>query len=474
MPDAEGVALEQVPSSQLPLQQTELPPPIAVVVNDAADDNAAHDSPEAADDYPEGPSPFMPAETSTFVGALDEPLAASTPAPGVNKKLFLTPLPVPETRVAEKQNLRTKENLEKVNRSQIIREAWTELNEYDVEGGPLAKPIRKRKTFKIPSCFFEKEEKNAKRQGVKRKFEENDDTCNNNNASTTVVEAAAQTTKNNNNNDLPKETLAEFFKNVVFNKRRNFPKNPLKVPLYGELDDLFWEEQKRRRMMRMNRGQLAQKNNNNNETNGRFTNIRNKDGGWADVEIDESQLDRNLKGIFEGPDDEDDVVDDNAAAFDDNGDAEPVAPAVVLTEEDFLPPELGTAPSNVSEISSSGVNFETYEEYVKYKVEQHLRKAQEFAAISDLAKRVQDWEERIEPFLSVEEQRRLFDIRVYGDEILEFFTQNKTVQFMFREFSAAKPQWEVCRHVVFLFFFYEFLSEKNNFIMKFRCFIFLF
>lgn len=43
--------------------------------------------------------------------------------------------------------------------------------------------------------------------------------------------------------------------------------------------------------------------------------------------------------------------------------------------------------------------------------------------MSKLAARVQEWDEKMQPILEKEEQRKEFDIHEYGDELIDFFDE---------------------------------------------------
>lgn len=382
-----------------------------------------HFSPESADAYPNVPSPMLPTETNvdTENDSAERLMCPSSPVPGFDGNVSSKVPHAPRLRAKENLIQNTEDEIEK--RKQILKEAWMELNEYDAESGPLSKPIKKGRTFKIPECLI------LNKKSRKRKISDDDMENVSLNETTKPVDC------------LPKDTLADFFENIL-NKRSKFPKNPLKVPLFGELDDLYWDEQKRRRLLRLKRSHSA------NGDQNVFTTVREKEtngiGYVVDENMDESGIERNLLKIFEGPDDEDDD-DDGGGDGELNEFVQPPEP-MNLKDEDFLPPQIfNSQTADVNSTAGSSVNFETYEEYVRHNVEKYLQKAKQFVTITNLAKRVQDWEEKIHPHLLREEQRRSFDVHQYGDEILRLFAENQCKEFLFRQFAATKPQWETCR-----------------------------
>lgn len=75
---------------------------------------------------------------------------------------------------------------------------------------------------------------------------------------------------------------------------------------------------------------------------------------------------------------------------------------------------------------------------------------QEHAADTQLERRVSDWRSRIEPLLFLEEERAAFDIKQYGDGIMERFNakhvESNSCESDMRTLFAAKESFEVCRN----------------------------
>lgn len=67
--------------------------------------------------------------------------------------------------------------------------------------------------------------------------------------------------------------------------------------------------------------------------------------------------------------------------------------------------------------------------------------------LSDLQKRVADWETRIRPLLDMEEERESFNIRTYCNRVLDNFSDAPSKQTLgFRSICRGKPVWEVPRY----------------------------
>lgn len=67
--------------------------------------------------------------------------------------------------------------------------------------------------------------------------------------------------------------------------------------------------------------------------------------------------------------------------------------------------------------------------------------------LSDLQKRVADWECRIRPMLDIEEERESFNIRTYSNRVLEHFSDAPSKQTLyFRQICRGREVWEVSRY----------------------------
>lgn len=67
--------------------------------------------------------------------------------------------------------------------------------------------------------------------------------------------------------------------------------------------------------------------------------------------------------------------------------------------------------------------------------------------LSDLQKRVADWEIRIRPLLDIEEERESFNIRTYCNRVLDHFSDAPSKQTLyFRQICRGRQVWEVPRY----------------------------
>ncbi|XP_065306370.1 condensin-2 complex subunit H2 isoform X3 [Dermacentor albipictus] len=67
--------------------------------------------------------------------------------------------------------------------------------------------------------------------------------------------------------------------------------------------------------------------------------------------------------------------------------------------------------------------------------------------LSDLQKRVADWESRIRPMLDIEEERESFNIRTYCNRVLDHFSDAPSKQTLyFRQICRGRHVWEVSRY----------------------------
>lgn len=328
-------------------------------------------------------------------------------------------------------------------------------NNKDKKKRLVDKPAQKgrRKTYRFPECLSTKE--NNKDKSKKRKRgQKNDD------------KAGDLTLKST------QQTVSQFLESVTgISKRNKFPKNPLKVVAYGELDDLFYVEMKRRSKRHALRNSLARKSVANEET---FPIQKDNEERQRPTPIDynDTQLDRDLLAIFEGPDlpDEEstDGEADNGAPLEtpgpnvDNG-ADLVGDGVnrqaaPLNDKDFdggfgdLVDNDAMLPNFAAgEPLASG---KTYEQLVREQVEQFMSNAHQSINLTDLAQRVHDWERKIAPALAVEETRRLFDVNIYGDEILRFLMRKmgqngqEALVVPFADFVDEKERFEICRYAL--------------------------
>ncbi|KAK3591844.1 hypothetical protein CHS0354_005040 [Potamilus streckersoni] len=212
-----------------------------------------------------------------------------------------------------------------------------------------------------------------------------------------------------------------------YSHKAKFSKNSLKVTTFPELEHPYWEEFKRRqeilkeqmsraRFTAATRGEEDKEEGTEEEVEG---------GEDLDGDFDEAQP---LAGIEE----------------EDNGD-ELVGSLFNAINEGIQSKELFSltiqrmAPVNYDE----GVVLTSYEQLVQKHVEQYLASAQEYAQITELSKRVSEWEEKILPKLQEEENHEPFDINKYGSKVIGNLAKGKTLPF--QKLVANNPPFEICR-----------------------------
>ncbi|XP_067861371.1 condensin-2 complex subunit H2 [Heptranchias perlo] len=89
----------------------------------------------------------------------------------------------------------------------------------------------------------------------------------------------------------------------------------------------------------------------------------------------------------------------------------------------------------------------SYEELVRRNVELFIANSQQYAQETALSIRVKDWEEKIVPRLEEQEERAAFDIRDYGDTIMDAFDCVRQRR-SFASIVAGKESSEVCRYML--------------------------
>lgn len=88
----------------------------------------------------------------------------------------------------------------------------------------------------------------------------------------------------------------------------------------------------------------------------------------------------------------------------------------------------------------------SYENLVHNYMREYNEPMSEFQ-LSDLQKRVADWETRIRPLLDMEEERETYNIRTYCNRVLDHFSDAPSKQTLrFSSICKGKPVWEVPRY----------------------------
>ncbi|XP_022257134.1 condensin-2 complex subunit H2-like [Limulus polyphemus] len=200
-----------------------------------------------------------------------------------------------------------------------------------------------------------------------------------------------------------------------------FPKNPKKIPQSSVFYDHYWNEVKRKKEALKAKRKL-------------FTDDQEKEN--MDKEDEDEAIDN-----FVGNDDR--SVDWNC---------DDPAPLPKLGDSP-LPLDIGkdgcALVKRTDEICSVDdlPVVSSYEELVRKHVENYLSSAAQFKQLTDLTRRVNQWEERIKPKLELEEKRGSYDIHVCGAHVMETFpAEEKRSTILFSDFCQGKERWEICRY----------------------------
>ncbi|XP_064635218.1 condensin-2 complex subunit H2-like [Lineus longissimus] len=229
-------------------------------------------------------------------------------------------------------------------------------------------------------------------------------------------------------NKLP--PLGEFVATAFFSHSSKFPRNPLKVPSYPEFETLYWEEYKKRQTMHRKEAKMLVQ-------QGRFDELE-------DLEDEDIAP---QPGLGDGAADDDD--DNDNYGFD-----QPVDPF----PDDVLG-LLDDGPEYEDAVKGSGFEYsatqntslvKTYEDLVRQHVESYISSAQQYAQITELSRRVSEWEEKILPKLEQEEENGVFDIHRYGSSVLDSFCEDDSPfgedeKMPFRYIAQGKNVPDVCR-----------------------------
>nr|XP_022304218.1 condensin-2 complex subunit H2-like [Crassostrea virginica] len=202
----------------------------------------------------------------------------------------------------------------------------------------------------------------------------------------------------------------------TFTNVEKYPKNPLKVVSFPELDKPFWTEYKRRQALSRREGKVK--------------------STYVEEDVPDDQ---------EQDDFQEDSGDDAADILLPQMNEDRLFDAI-NTAVDDAPYSSMTPSSEQNGFWSSfdrGVIINDYEELVKQHVDQYLASAQEYAQITELSRRVAEWEERVVPKLEEEDTHDPFDINVYGGLLIGSLKKESNTAF--REVVKAKKTYEISR-----------------------------
>jgi condensin-2 complex subunit H2 len=72
-----------------------------------------------------------------------------------------------------------------------------------------------------------------------------------------------------------------------------------------------------------------------------------------------------------------------------------------------------------------------------------MESAQEYAQITELSRRVSEWEDKVLPRLQEEETHQPFDINTYGSSVIDNLDKGNMIKF--QRLVQGKPVFEICR-----------------------------
>eukprot|EP00105_Crassostrea_gigas_P006644 XP_011420661.1 PREDICTED: condensin-2 complex subunit H2 [Crassostrea gigas] len=203
----------------------------------------------------------------------------------------------------------------------------------------------------------------------------------------------------------------------TFTNVEKYPKNPLKVVSFPELDKPFWTEYKRRQALSRKESKVKM--------------------AYVEEEFTEEQEEQEDFHEDSGNDaadillpqmNEDRLFDAINSAVDD-------APFSAMT---------GSSEHNGFSASfNKGIIINDYEDLVKQHVEQYMASAQEYVKMTELSRRVSEWEERVLPKLEEEDTHDPFDINKYGSLLIGSLKKESNTAF--KEVVKAKKTYEISR-----------------------------
>lgn len=104
----------------------------------------------------------------------------------------------------------------------------------------------------------------------------------------------------------------------------------------------------------------------------------------------------------------------------------------------------------------------TFEELCREHMKEFAKKADKYAADTQLSKRVSKWQSQLLPILELEEERPDFDIHKYGQSIMKTLSEKKSKVVDFQILAKDSEQYGVCR----LFLSALMLCNSDNIALK--------
>ncbi|XP_033124599.1 condensin-2 complex subunit H2-like [Anneissia japonica] len=234
------------------------------------------------------------------------------------------------------------------------------------------------------------------------------------------LETSKKRKRRNTQDKAPLQTLTDFISKAYNTYSNKLPTSALKRPAFRELEYLYWQEFRRQQQVfRNEKKSLARQ--------GRYQELvereREDEENQAEGEREENPL----------PLADDNGPDDFGFANDDIDD-----------DDDDIDQQAGGDHVKPSETEEPHVS--SYEDLVRHHVESYLDSAQRFAQLTELSKRVSEWEDKMAPLLIREEKFGFFDIHEYGTKVLKKLAEAKdTKEVKFKEVVSDTRSYDVCR-----------------------------
>jgi hypothetical protein len=136
----------------------------------------------------------------------------------------------------------------------------------------------------------------------------------------------------------------------------------------------------------------------------------------------------------------------DAVGFDNDGDYDFESLDQIHAEERQL---LNNSSDDIlSQSDSLSSAFQSYEDLCKKHLEEYMRSTDRYMQDIKIVQRVNEWQNRITPFLEEQAQREKFNIQKYSETILEeisVLSEDDKPQLEFKRIAQSKPKYEICR-----------------------------
>lgn len=106
--------------------------------------------------------------------------------------------------------------------------------------------------------------------------------------------------------------------------------------------------------------------------------------------------------------------------------------------------------THMTDENSADTIVQSYEDLCRLHMKNNVQLAQQYAQETQLYQRVQDWQNKIVPFLDTQNQRAVFDVCQYGDQVLQQFPNDQPAEIdkptlPFDRITEGRQSWEVAR-----------------------------